>query len=111
LNPVEDIKEIEMVVLTKNEYSDIIKRFDRLEHRLTVTNKLVEMNLKSSGLRSGKIYRTEMIGVYGRRTIDNAIRDGHLRVNKNDPSKRNSKVYAKRGEWERFKNWNVNKKI
>ena len=52
-----------------------------------------------------------MIEVLGVRTFNNAVQNGHLLVYKNDPLKRNSKVYAKRGDWERFLAWNVNKKI
>ena len=69
------------------------------------------MGLKSSSLQSGKIYHTEMIEVIGVRSFNNAVMNGHLRVDKNDPPKRNSKVYAKRGEWERFLKWNINKKF
>ena len=104
--PVES-NEIEMVVMTKDQYQEIL----HTTVRNTVHRTLVEMGLKSSSLQSGKIYRTEMIEVIGVRSFNNAVMNGHLRVDKNDPSKRNSKVYAKRGEWERFLAWNVNKKI
>jgi|GEM_PF-6838092 len=107
MHPVEGINEIEMVLMTKDQYQEIL----HTTVRNTVHRTLIEMGLKSSSLQSGKIYRSDMIKVIGRWAVDSAIRNGQLRVNKNDPTKRNSKVYAKRGEWERFLKWNVNKKI
>jgi len=99
--------EIEMVFMTKDQYKEIL----HTTVRNTVHSTLVEMGLKASSLQSGKIYRSEMIKVIGRRAFDQAVENGHLIVQKNDPLKRNSKLYAKRGEWERFLAWNVNRKI
>ena len=93
--------------MTEDQYREIL----HTTVRNTVHSTLVEMGLKASSLQSGKIYRTEMIEVIGRKTFDKARRNGHLLTYKNDPSKRNSKVYAKRGDWGRFLKWNVNKKI
>ena len=101
------VNEIEMVVMTKDQYKEIL----HTTVRNTVHTTLVEIGLKSSSLQSGKIYRHEMVKVIGRWAFDQAVADGHLKVFKNDPYKRNSRVYAKRGDWERFLAWNVNKKI
>ena len=103
--PVEGINE--MVVMSKDEYQEIM----HTTVRNTVHRTLVELKLKASSLQSGKIYRSDMIKVLGRWEYDRAVENGHLRVFKNDPTKRNSRVYAKRAEWERFLAWNVNKKI
>ncbi len=103
--PVEGINE--MVVISKDEYQEII----HTTVRNTVHATLVELKLKASSLQSGKIYRSDMVKVLGRWAYDQSVSNGQLRVYKNDPYKRNSRVYAKRADWERFLAWNVNKKI
>lgn len=106
MRPVESNK-IEMAVMTKDQLKEIL----HTTVRNTVHSTLVEMGLKSSSLQSGKIYRSEMVEIIGRRAFDGAVESGRLMIDKNDPTKRNSKVYARRGEWEKFLAWNVNKKI
>jgi len=107
MHPVEGIAEMKMVVMTEDQIKEIL----HTTVRNTVHSTLVEMGLKSSSLQSGKIYRSEMVEIIGRRAFDQAVENGNLKVYKNDPLKRNSKVYAKRGDWERFLAWKTNKKI
>ena len=85
----------EVVYLSKEEYTQLM----HTAVRNTVHATLVGMNLKASSLQSGKIYRSEMIEIIGRRAFDNAVREGHLRTYKNNPLKRNSKVYCSRCKW------------
>lgn len=93
--------------MTEDQYKEIL----HTTIRNTVHRTLIEMGLKSSSLQSGKIYRTEMIETIGRRAFDGAVESGRLMIHKNDSTKRNSKVYAKRADWEKFLAWNVNRKI
>lgn len=95
------------VIMTEDQYKEIL----HTAIKNTVHRTLVEIGLKTSSLQSGKIYRHEMVKVIGRWAFDQAIANDHLRVYKNDPTKRNSRVYAKRSDWERFLAWNVNRKI
>ncbi|MHC4133173.1 MAG: hypothetical protein ACYSR3_14475 [Planctomycetota bacterium] len=99
--------ELKLVILTEDQYKEIL----HTTVRNTVHSTFVEIGWKASSFQSGKIYRTEMIEVIGVRSFNKAVENGNLRVYKNDPTKRNSKVYARRGDWERFLAWNVNRKI
>jgi len=104
---IKEKEEKTFVVLTEDQYREIL----HTTVRNTVHSTFVEIGWKASSFQSGKIYRTEMLEVISVREFNNAVENGHLRTFKNDPTKRNSKVYARRGDWEKFLAWNVNKKI
>lgn len=92
----------EVVVLTRDQLTRLVRN--------TIHGTLVELGLKANSQQSGKIYRRDMVKVIGRWKFDWAVREGHLIVYK-DKDARNSKVYAKRGNWERFLKLWVNQKL
>ena len=107
IKSIEENSETPLVIMTEDQYREVL----HTAVRNTVHRTLVEVGFKATSFRSGKIYRSDMIKVIGVRAFNDAREKGHLKVYKNNPTKRNSKVYAKRGEWDRFLKWNVNKKI
>lgn len=107
MRPIEETPEMKLVVMSEDQYKEVLNT----TVRNAVHRTLVEMGLKASSLNSGKIYRSEMVETIGRRAFDQAVENGHLRTYKNNPTKRNSKVWSKRGDWERFLAWNTNRKF
>lgn len=87
------MKETTYISMTKEELVDIIQS--------AVNSTLANMNLKASGLNSGRIYRQEMIRILGSRSrFENARRTGQLKVFKD--GNRTSKVWSRREDFERF---------
>jgi len=81
------------ITLTRQELVDIIHD--------TVKSTLAHVNLKASGLNSGRIYRQEMIRILGSPSrFENARRRGQLKVHKD--GNRTSKVWARREDFKRF---------
>jgi len=74
-----------------------------------VHNTLVSLKLKPSRLSSGRIYRQDMIAIIGERRFEKARREGYLPTQKDGP--RNSKVWSRREDWERFLAMHVNQKL
>lgn len=70
---------------------------------------LAEIGFKPHPFQSGKIFRTEMIKVIGKRGYDKAVSNGNLVVHKDGEN--TSKVYAKRIDWERYLKLHINKQI
>jgi hypothetical protein len=70
---------------------------------------LAEIGFKPHPFQSGKIFRTEMIKVIGKRGYDKAVSNGYLIVHKDGEN--TSKVYAKRMDWERYLKLHINKQI
>jgi hypothetical protein len=79
--------------------------------RNLVLTTLVEMGLKPHRLQSGRIYRSEMVEVIGRRAFDKAVREGKIIVWKLNPLKKNSRVYARRSDWEKFLRQSFNREV
>lgn len=92
----------EVITMTKEELAEFGKGI--------VKNTLVEMGLKGSSLRSGRIYRQEMIEILGSRSMfDRAVERGFLEIHKDGGN--TSKVWARRGDWELFIKLHTNKKL
>jgi len=88
-------------VLTREEIEDMIEG--------TVIRTLVHMGLKGSSLRSGRIYRQEMIQVLGVRKFEKARFSGQLKTHKDGHN--NSKVWSRREDWEQYLFLHTNKKV
>lgn len=93
----------QQIVMTSHQLSEF--------GRNLVLTTLVEMGLKPHRLQSGRIYRSEMVEVIGRRDFDKAVREGKLLIHKTNPLKRNSRVYARRSDWERFLRQSFNREV
>lgn len=70
---------------------------------------LKEMGLKSDQMMSGRVYRTEIITSIGRDEYERAVKEGHLTPCKKNPLKRNSKVFVRRNEWDRYVKLKINR--
>ncbi len=79
------------IVLTQEELVDIIQA----TIKETVKDTLAELGVKMYPKQSGRIYRKQMINILGYRGFYEAIQKGWLHVQKHDPLKRNSRVYAR----------------
>jgi len=102
---IEDNKKV--VVMTVEEFQ---------AHNDKLIGDTVEVTLEKIGYNvtswaSGRVYRTEIVEAIGRREFDRAVRKGRLHPKKNNPLKRNSKVYVRREEWERYRKWRNNRKF
>jgi len=82
------------IILTKEEHRETIRE--------AVEITLAELGIKGSPLQSGRIYRRQMIETIGRVRYDEAVQKGWLIVHKHNPEASNSKVFATRGDWDRF---------
>ena len=91
------------IVLTSKQLTQLIQE--------TVRVTLAEMGVKGSPLQSGRIYRRQMVEIIGRVRYDEAVRRGWLIVQKHDPNKASSRVYATRESWERFLKRHTNWKL
>lgn len=89
------------VTLTPGQLEDIIEG--------TVQRTLVHMGLKGSSLMSGRIYRQEMLDVISVRKFEAARVSGRLKCHKD--GSRNSKVWARREDWEQYLKLHTNKKL
>lgn len=90
------------ITMTREELQDTIKT--------TVKDTLAELNIKGYPMQSGRIYRKTMVETVGRVRYDEAVRKGWLFVQKHDPMKTTSRVYARREDWGRFLKLHTNKK-
>ncbi|OFY61621.1 MAG: hypothetical protein A2Y71_03020 [Bacteroidetes bacterium RBG_13_42_15] len=89
------IKEGQLIVMTSGQ----LAAFGRSIILVT----LKEMGLKTDKLMSGRIYKAEVVPeVIPEREWQHAVRSGKLRVWKNDPLKRNSKIYARRSDFDKY---------
>jgi hypothetical protein len=79
--------------------------------RNTVHATLVEMGLKAHRIQNGRIYRTEMVEIIGRWDYDKAVREGKFLVYKKNPLKRNSRVYTRREDWDRYLRKEFNREL
>ena len=77
----------------------------------SVTKALAKLGVKGNPAQSGRIYRQQMIEIVGRRAYEEALEKGWLIIQKHDPEKSNSRVYARRSDWERFIQLHTNQKI
>lgn len=84
----------ECIVLTSEQLTLLIQE--------TVRITLAEQGVKGHPSQSGRIYRKQMVEILGRVRYDEAVVNGWLFVDKHDPTKSNSKVFATRENWERF---------
>ncbi len=107
MHPLEGINEIKVVVMTPEELQD---RDARLIAD-TVESTLIKIGWNVTSWASGRVYRTEILRAIPRREFDKAVREGHLKTRKNDETKRNSRVYVLRENWERYRKWRNNKKF
>ena len=82
------------ITLTQEELDYTIER--------SVTEVLAQLGVKGNPSQSGRIYRRQMVEILGRRIYDEAVENGWLVVHKHDPNKSNSRVYARREDWEKF---------
>lgn len=87
--------------MTDLELTDIITN--------TVHATLCQLGLKASSLNSGRIYRSDMVKVIGRRNFEQAVDRGQIRVSKGDHA--NSKVWTKRSEWDAYLKQFINQKL
>lgn len=92
---------ITYISLTRDDLVDIIQG--------TVKNTLIEMGLKANSLQSGRIYRQDMITVVGKSKFEHARRNGMLPTFKDGEN--NSKVWARRSDWETYLKLHTNQKI
>ena len=113
-----DNNEIKVVVMTPEELQERDERFiEKLRERDenfisdTVESTLVKIGWNVTSWASGRVYRTEILRAIPRREFDKAVREGHLKTRKNDESKRNSRVYVLREDWERYRKWRNNRKF
>ena len=77
---------------------------EELDHTIeqSVERALAKLGVKGNPAQSGRIYRRQMVEIIGRRDYDQAVERGWLPVHKHDPNVVNSRVYARRDDWERF---------
>lgn len=74
-----------------------------------VQRTMVAMNYKPSQFHSGRIYRQEMLEVISVRQFEKAKINGRLKCHKD--GSRNSKVWARREDWDKYLRDHTNKKI
>ena len=88
----------EVIQISAAHLNDIIRQ----TAKETAEEVLAQQGVKGSLKQSGRIYRKQMIETLGYRGYNEAVQKGWLRIQKHDPMKRNSRVYAKMSDWDRF---------
>lgn len=81
----------ETITINREELKDVLSE--------TMRDVLSELGVK---VDPGLIYRPQMIAAIGRGRFDEAVKKGHLNVRKQNPLKRNSAIYCKKEDWDRF---------
>lgn len=73
-----------------------------------VQRTMVNMGYKPRAFQSGRIYRQEMLEVISIRQFEKARITGKLKTHKD--GSRNSKIWARREDWERYLKYHTNRK-